>query len=105
MGTGSAIAHRAVDAVMGPRTLVHEHAGAPAAGASMEAAPAPAGAPEGPCGAQAKAFADCIQRSGGDMGACQPYLDLMQHVGGVCVRVCVSVRVRVCVCVCEGVCG
>lgn len=78
LGTGSAIAHRAVDAVMGPRTVVHEHQGAPAA-APMEA-PAPTGAaPEGPCSAQAKAFADCIQRSGGDMGACQPYLDLMQQ--------------------------
>lgn len=26
-GTGSAIAHRAVDAVAGPRTVVHEHVG------------------------------------------------------------------------------
>lgn len=33
MGTGSAIAHRAVDSMMGPREtkVVHEHAGAPAA--------------------------------------------------------------------------
>ncbi|KAI8466912.1 MAG: hypothetical protein J3K34DRAFT_432131 [Monoraphidium minutum] len=79
LGTGSAIAHRAMDSVMGPRTVVHEHQGAPPAAAPMEAA-APAGAAqEGPCAAQAKAFAECIQRSGGDMGACQPYLDVMQQ--------------------------
>ena len=47
MGTGSAMAHRAVDSVMGPRTVVHE--GAPA----QEAA---APAQMGPCGAQMKAF-------------------------------------------------
>ena len=32
-GTGSAIANRAVDSVMGPRQVEHVHTGAPAAGA------------------------------------------------------------------------
>jgi hypothetical protein len=31
MGTGSAVAHRAVDSMMGPRQVEHVHAGAPAA--------------------------------------------------------------------------
>lgn len=70
MGTGSAIAHRAVDSVMGPRTVEHVHTGA-AAAAPMEAGAPSAAAPEGPCATQAKAFADCISRSGGDMNACQ----------------------------------
>lgn len=40
-GTGSAIAHRAVDSIMGPRTVVHEHQGVEAApGAAPAAAPA-----------------------------------------------------------------
>lgn len=76
LGTGSAMAHRAVDAMMGPRTVVHEHQGAPeapAAPAPMATAPA-----DGPCGSQARAFADCIQRSGGEMSACQSYFEAMQ---------------------------
>ncbi|KIY91361.1 hypothetical protein MNEG_16603 [Monoraphidium neglectum] len=65
---------------MGPRTVVHEHQGAPAAAAPLEAPAAAASSiPDGPCAAQARAFADCIQRSGGDMGACQSYMDVMQQ--------------------------
>ena len=37
-GTGTAVAHRAVDAIMGPRTVTHEHVGAPQAPASAPAA-------------------------------------------------------------------
>lgn len=64
MGTGSAMAHRAVDAVMGPRTVVHEHA------APAEAA-APAGGALGACGAQMKAFNQCLEMSDGDISRCQ----------------------------------
>lgn len=80
LGTGSAIAHRAVDAVMGPRTVVHEHQGgaAPEAGAAAPMAAAPAAA-DGPCGPHAAAFAECIKRSGGDMNACQFYFEAMQQ--------------------------
>ncbi|PNH02404.1 hypothetical protein TSOC_011624 [Tetrabaena socialis] len=77
MGTGSAVAHRAVDSMMGPRTVVHEHQEAPAA-----AAPAamPMSAPsEGPCNGQVKAFAECMSKYNGDMGACQWYFDTMQQ--------------------------
>eukprot|EP00951_Prasinocladus_malaysianus_P028053 scaffold254188_cov36-Prasinocladus_malaysianus.AAC.1 len=73
LGTGSAMGHRAVDAMMGPR------------GSSSEAAPpAP---PEiqreipptdGPCGQQAKQFSECMSNNFGDMAACQQYFDAMQ---------------------------
>ncbi|KXZ41786.1 hypothetical protein GPECTOR_284g756 [Gonium pectorale] len=80
LGTGSALANRAVDAVMGPRTVVHEHVheGAPA---PAPAAPAAYNAPptDGPCGGQVKAFADCMSKHNGDMGACQWYFDMMQQ--------------------------
>ncbi|GLC41462.1 hypothetical protein PLESTB_001009100 [Pleodorina starrii] len=78
LGTGTAIAHRAVDAVMGPRTVVHEHQGAPA---PTPAAPASVAMPpaEGPCGGQVKAFAECMSKNSGDMGACQWYFDAMQQ--------------------------
>lgn len=49
-GTGSAVAHRAVDAVMGPRTIQHETVVAEAAAA------APAGSDA--CGVHTKAFQD-----------------------------------------------
>lgn len=56
-GTGSAIAHRAVDAVMGPRVIQHETVAAPA--------PAAAAAPttnnfgnSDACSVQSKAFQD-----------------------------------------------
>lgn len=56
-GTGSAIAHRAVDAVMGPRVIQHETV--------ASSAPAAASAPtmnslggSDACGGQSKAFQD-----------------------------------------------
>lgn len=82
LGTGSAIAHRAVDSMMGPRTMHVEQAeAAPAAAAPQQqqqayGAPAPAG---GACAEQAKQFAECMSRAGGDMGGCQFYFDAMQQ--------------------------
>ena len=40
MGTGSAVASRAVDSLMGPREVVHRHEGAPEP-AAAQPAPAP----------------------------------------------------------------
>jgi hypothetical protein len=75
-GVGSAVAHRAVDAVMGPRTVVHDHTGgAPAAPAEAPAGP---GAAEGPCAAQSKAFTECMRNMGGEAAACQYYMEQMQ---------------------------
>ena len=54
-GTGSAVAHRALDAVMGPRTIQHEAVVSEAAAA----APAPASSSIGDaCGIHSKAFQD-----------------------------------------------
>lgn len=56
-GTGSAVAHRAVDAVMGPRTIQHETVASEAAAS----APAPATnsfAGADACGIHSKAFQD-----------------------------------------------
>lgn len=60
-GTGSAVAHRAVDSVMGPRTIQHE---------TVESASASSAAPVGSnmfsssCDIHAKAFQDvCVRIS------------------------------------------
>lgn len=54
-GTGSAVAHRAVDAVMGPRTIQHETVVAEAAAAPVSAA---SSAGSDACGVHTKAFQD-----------------------------------------------
>jgi hypothetical protein len=77
MGTGSALAHRAVDSVMGPRTMTVQHEGAPAeSGAASAAAPA-AGATA--CGNQMKAFTACLDSAEGDIARCQFYHDALQQ--------------------------
>lgn len=55
-GTGSAVAHRAVDAVMGPRTIQHETIVSEAAATSAPAATSMGGSDA--CNAHSKAFAD-----------------------------------------------
>lgn len=79
MGTGSAMAHRAVDSMMGPRTVQHEHVGAPEAAPAQMGAPMGAAGGSGPCGEQVKGFTECMTRSNGDMSACQWYFDAMQQ--------------------------
>ncbi|KNA02733.1 hypothetical protein SOVF_215880 [Spinacia oleracea] len=75
-GTGSAVAHRAVDAVMGPRTIQHETVGTEAAGAS----PAPSNSSVGDaCGIHSKAFQDCLNNYGSDISRCQFYLDMLSE--------------------------
>ena len=66
MGTGSAMAHRAVDAVMGPRTIVHEQAGGSEGGAPAAA---------DPCASFTKSFNDCLANSNNDIAQCQFYFD------------------------------
>jgi hypothetical protein len=77
MGTGSAIAHRAVDSFMGPRSMNVVHEQTPAAPAAPMMA-APMSSPEGPCGQRVKEFGDCMSRNNGDMAACSFYFDAMQ---------------------------
>lgn len=74
MGTGSAIAHRAVGAVMGPThsygTSAREPEAAVPASASSEA--------QGPCMNQKKAFSECINKNAGNIEQCQVYVDMLQ---------------------------
>ncbi|MFS7979338.1 putative cysteine alpha-hairpin motif superfamily [Helianthus anomalus] len=71
-GGGSAVAHRAVDAVMGPRTIRHETVSA----AAPESA-ATASSNSDACGMHYKAFQDCINSSGSDISKCQFYMDML----------------------------
>eukprot|EP00897_Mesotaenium_endlicherianum_P010744 jgi/Mesen1/9699/ME000069S09114 len=73
-GGGSAVAHRAVDAVMGPRTVQHEHASADPA----PAAPASASSAADACVYQTKAFQDCVTANEDDVGKCQFYLNMLK---------------------------
>ncbi|KAJ8548159.1 hypothetical protein K7X08_021395 [Anisodus acutangulus] len=75
-GTGSAVAHRAVDAVMGPRTIQHETV---ASQAPAAAAPTTSGAGSDACSMHSKAFQDCINSSGSDIGKCQFYMDMLSE--------------------------
>ncbi|KAG6499032.1 hypothetical protein ZIOFF_038788 [Zingiber officinale] len=76
-GTGSAVAHRAVDAVLGPRTIQHETV--------VSEAPAATAAPMGntvgtdACTVHSKAFQDCINNFGGDISKCQFYFDMLNE--------------------------
>ncbi|THG06020.1 hypothetical protein TEA_014354 [Camellia sinensis var. sinensis] len=73
-GTGSAVAHRAVDAVMGPRTIQHETV-------ASEAAAAPASTTNSmgsdACNVHSKAFQDCLNGYGNDISKCQFYMDML----------------------------
>ena len=83
-GGGSAIAHRAVDAVAGPREMrvTHEGGEAPHGAAS---APAPAAAAEAVSGAPApdcsSYMADmnkCLGEHSADIALCQPQVDIFK---------------------------
>ncbi|WVZ60132.1 hypothetical protein U9M48_010190 [Paspalum notatum var. saurae] len=80
-GTGSAMAHRAVDAVMGPRTIQHETVVSEAAAA----APASPMMNADSCSNHNKAFQDCLNHYGTDISKCQFYLDMLNECrrGGV----------------------
>ncbi|KAL8168058.1 hypothetical protein V2J09_009557 [Rumex salicifolius] len=72
-GTGSAVAHRAVDAIMGPRTIQHETV----ATESSSSASIPINSDA--CGAHNKAFQDCVSSYGSDISKCQFYLDMLNE--------------------------
>ncbi|OWM63665.1 coiled-coil-helix-coiled-coil-helix domain-containing protein 10, mitochondrial-like [Punica granatum] len=75
-GTGSAVAHRAVDAVVGPRTIQHESVVTGAAAATPEAATNSTGGADA-CGIHSKAFQDCLNNFGSEISRCQFYLDML----------------------------
>ncbi|CAL1395510.1 unnamed protein product [Linum trigynum] len=78
-GTGTAVAHRAVDAVLGPRTIKHESSAASSEPtAAMQAAAAtPNSTINSSCDAQSKALQDCLNMFGTDIGKCQFYMDML----------------------------
>jgi len=67
-GTGSAVANRAVDSVMGPRQVEHVNAAAPQAAA-----------PQQPmmCMNEQKEFQECLKNTSGDIAPCQYYMDML----------------------------
>ncbi|THU61785.1 hypothetical protein C4D60_Mb07t26940 [Musa balbisiana] len=75
-GTGSAIAHRAVDAVLGPRTIQHETVASQAPAAATT--PMSNGSTDS-CSIHSKAFQDCLNNYGSDISKCQFYLDMLNE--------------------------
>ena len=78
-GTGSAVAHRAVDAVLGPRTVQHETVPAEAPAAQYNSPAISNLSGNDSCGTQSKAFQDCINYYGSDISKCQFYLDMLSE--------------------------
>nr|ABK23486.1 unknown [Picea sitchensis]ABK26979.1 unknown [Picea sitchensis] len=79
-GTGSAIAHRAVDAFLGPRTVQHEVVQAEAPAAAQTSMPAMSNlSGKDSCGNHSKAFQECLTNYGSDIGKCQFYLDMLNE--------------------------
>ncbi|KAK9071074.1 hypothetical protein SSX86_009642 [Deinandra increscens subsp. villosa] len=76
-GAGNAVAHRAVDAVIGPRTIRHETV--PAAAAASSESVASGSSNSDACGTHYKAFQDCINSSGSDISKCQFYMDMLSE--------------------------
>ncbi|GJS08227.1 coiled-coil-helix-coiled-coil-helix domain-containing protein 10, mitochondrial [Tanacetum coccineum] len=71
--TGNAMAHRAMDAIMGPRTIQIENVPAAASAAQVASSAADK------CAGQNKAFNDCINSSGSDISKCQFYMDKLSE--------------------------
>lgn len=81
VGTGSAIAHRAIGGLFGGGGGYYPAS----SGQPVEAGPATAPSPsqmleeQNPCGGVMKSFAECMSATGGDMGACRSLYDAMQR--------------------------
>jgi len=76
-GGGSAVAHRAVDSIMGPRTIQVENTGPEATSASPSVMSNAAGSDS--CNIHNQAFQDCINNYGSDISKCQFYLDMLSQ--------------------------
>jgi hypothetical protein len=77
-GTGSAVAHRAVDAVVGPRTVTHEHTQVSDGQGNVSQSQLTTMSHDA-CTNQSKAFQDCIQANNSDIGKCQFYVDMLNE--------------------------
>ena len=69
MGTGMAVANRAVDAVMGPRQTEVVH--------RQEGAPAPQAQAQNTCQFQQDQLAQCM-KSSSDVASCQSFMDALK---------------------------
>jgi coiled-coil-helix-coiled-coil-helix domain-containing protein 10 len=76
LGTGSAIAHRGVDAAFG--AMFGGSGQAPPEPAQLQASAQQLQQAEHPCANTAKLFADCMSKNNGDMGACDFVYNAMQ---------------------------
>ncbi|KAM4069288.1 hypothetical protein ACB094_12G078500 [Castanea mollissima] len=77
-GTGTSIAHRAMDALMGPRVIKHETV----ASSASDVPPAPNTNGVGSstvCADQSKALIDCLEGYGSDISKCQFYMDMLHQ--------------------------
>ncbi|KAK8483547.1 hypothetical protein V6N13_056972 [Hibiscus sabdariffa] len=70
-GVGTAMAHRAVDAIVGPRVIKHETVAAPAPNMNNVMN-------SDACGGQSKALSDCLSNFGSDISKCQFYMNMLQ---------------------------
>jgi len=81
MGTGSAIAHRAVDAVAGPRQMEVVHKDEAASVAPMAAAAgtfaASSSSSFGFCGDEESRFQRCLTQNNSNMSACRSFFDIL----------------------------
>ncbi|XP_065620932.1 uncharacterized protein LOC112031762 [Quercus suber] len=78
LGTGTSIAHRAMDALMGPRVIKHETV----ASSASDVPPAPNTNGVGSstvCADQSKALIDCLEGYGSDISKCQFYMDMLHQ--------------------------
>ncbi|KAG0521970.1 hypothetical protein BDA96_08G207800 [Sorghum bicolor] len=71
--TSWALANRAMDAVLGPRTFRIEHTAA----AATTTTTSPSDASSSPCEIHAMAFQDCINQNGSDISKCQFYVNIL----------------------------
>ncbi|KAH9303958.1 hypothetical protein KI387_008362, partial [Taxus chinensis] len=79
-GAGNAMAHRAVEAVFGPRTVQHETVPPQAPAALQANTPAMANLSGGDsCGNHSKAFQDCLNNYESDISKCQFYLNMLNE--------------------------
>lgn len=76
-GAGMGIARRAVDSIFGPRVIRCETVAS--SGPATPAAAPNANSLSNACGLQNKAFTDCLNTSGDDIGKCQFYMDMLQE--------------------------
>jgi hypothetical protein len=70
IGTGSGLAHAAID-----RVFSSKH---PEPAEAAQAAQQIAATPQEPCSTQAKTFMDCMDANNGDMDQCRYYFDTLQ---------------------------